>query len=197
MDAHGAPPSRSPPGAPLAGGLDPLSSVLCLCGSAAMVALALTGSAAGTEPERELFGFKLLRFGPRAWLPALYLIIALALALAAAQSLWQHYTARPAESAAEKVRATLAAARQQAAKGGGSPRKEPEPAGPRKRRNTTKAGQRAAVAKAAATRRRRPAVESVAVADAWDGGGGTIADGCDDSPDTPWCAPSNGPQPLS
>ena len=42
-------------------------------------------------------------------MPVLYVIIALALALVAAQSLWQHYTARPRESAAEKVRATLAA----------------------------------------------------------------------------------------
>ena len=190
MDPHGAP--RQQPQEHL----DPVSTCGCAVASIGMFWLAHAEAMSdGSEGEgAEVFGVKLLRFGPRIWMPALYLVIALALAGVAVGSFRQLYSAarRPKESPSERIRATLAAARaaksEQAGTSAQQPAEQPQQASQKKKRSRAVRPGRAAAA--AAVARRRPATSSptaaaAAAAQPWDGGGSEEAD---DGAETPWAS---------
>jgi hypothetical protein len=160
------------------------------CAIASVAVFHIAYSEATTErtvgTEAELLGFKLLRFGPRTWMPGLFLLIALALAAAAIGSFRQLYIAacRPRESPSERIRATLAAARAaKAEEAAAQTQPADQHAGKRKKR-AVRPGRAAAAAAAAAAGRRRPSAPRPQV-QPWDGGGSNTPD---DGPDTPWAS---------
>ena len=165
----------------------------CACALASVAMFQIAYSEATSDRtvggEAEIFGFKLLRFGPRTWIPGLFLLIALALAATAIGSFRQLYIAacRPRASPSERIRATLAAARaaktEQAA---AQTQPADQHAGKKnKKKRSARPGRAAAAAAAAAAAGRRRPIAKGTQAQPWDGGG---SDTPDDAPDTPWAS---------
>ncbi len=162
----------------------------CACAIASVAVFQIAYSEATSErtvgTEADILGFKLLRFGPRIWMPGLFLLIALALAATAIGSFRQLYIAacRPRASPSERIRATLAAARAAKAEQAAVQTQPADQYPGKKKKRSVRPGRAAAAAAAAAAGRRRPFATG-AQAQPWDGGG---SDTPDDAPDTPWAS---------